>query len=88
MMRPELDTKNPPGQQTHVPKEHQQLSDYIRSINRREALDTVAAEKKTTFDKWFAEYTKQHGLPPAYVVAEAAWNAALRCGKASQEHSE
>jgi len=30
-----------------------------------------------TFNEWFAEYNKTYGLPPAYVVAEDAWNAAI-----------
>lgn len=30
-----------------------------------------------TFDEWLVEYNKQQGLPPAHVVAEAAWNAAV-----------
>ena len=30
-----------------------------------------------TFNEWFVEYNKAKGLPPAYVVAEYAWNAAI-----------
>jgi len=31
-----------------------------------------------TFNEWFVEYNKTNGLPPAYVVAEDAWNAAVQ----------
>ena len=34
-----------------------------------------------TFDEWFVEYNKTNGLPPAHVVAEAAWNAAIEACK-------
>lgn len=27
-----------------------------------------------TFKEWLAEYNKEHGVPPASVMAEAAWN--------------
>jgi hypothetical protein len=30
-----------------------------------------------TFDEWFVEYNKTYGLPPAYTVAQQAWNAAI-----------
>lgn len=30
-----------------------------------------------TFDEWFTKYNNTYGLPPAYVMAEAAWNAAI-----------
>lgn len=26
-----------------------------------------------TFNEWLHEYTKEHGTPPAHVMAEAAW---------------
>ena len=35
------------------------------------------------FVKWFEEYNKKYGLPPAHVVAQAAWEAALNNGKVS-----
>lgn len=27
-----------------------------------------------TFSQWLEDYTKEHGTPPAHVMAEAAWN--------------
>lgn len=27
-----------------------------------------------TFNEWLREYTKEHGTPPAHVMAEAAWD--------------
>ena len=33
-------------------------------------------QKKLTFEQWFKEYNIKYGLPPAQVVAEAAWKAA------------
>lgn len=30
-----------------------------------------------TFEEWFTEYNRSFGLPPAYEVAQAAWNAAI-----------
>jgi len=30
-----------------------------------------------TFEEWFVEYNKRHGLPPAHVVAQDAWDAAF-----------
>ncbi len=35
------------------------------------------------FTKWFEEYNKKHGLPPAHIIALAAWEAALNNGKVS-----
>lgn len=76
-MRSELDTKNPPGQQVNVPKEHLQLSDYIRSINRREALDNVASEKKLSFDEWYAyHYTWENANHKDFL--RGVWEAAQK----------
>lgn len=33
-----------------------------------------------TFKEWFEEYNRQYGLPPADVVAKAAWEYAYICG--------
>jgi hypothetical protein len=30
---------------------------------------------RMSFNDWFHEYTLKHGLPPAYIAAQAAWNA-------------
>lgn len=80
-MRPELDTKNPPGQQTYTSPEHQQLSDYIRSINRREALDNVASENMLSFEVWWKEFSLRYSLDDVDSLAtdfEACWIAARR----------
>lgn len=45
------------------------LSDYIERKQQ-------AATPKMNFEQWFKQYNAQHGLPPAYVVARAAWEAA------------
>ena len=29
-----------------------------------------------TFSQWLEDYTKEHGTPPAHVMAEAAWECA------------
>lgn len=69
------DVAHPPGQVINKIDAHQQLSDYIRAVNRRDAFDQVAKEGKQTFEQWFATYTSAHGLPPAYIVAGHAWAA-------------
>lgn len=33
-----------------------------------------------TFKEWFAEYNRQYGMPPADVVAKAAWDYAYQVG--------
>lgn len=75
MTNPIKDILHPPGQVVNKVEAHQQLSDYIRAIKRRDAFDQVAKENKLTFDQWFAKYTAEHGLPPAYIVAGHAWAA-------------
>jgi hypothetical protein len=52
------------------------LADYVQRKTRKEAFNTVNHERKLTFEQWFEEYTKQHGMPPAYMVAKHAWQAA------------
>jgi len=73
------DTETPAGQVVSDDQGQHTLSDYIRTIKRAEAFDTVAAEKKLTFDEWFEseKYWKQG----YYDVAKATWNAALKHGK-------
>lgn len=31
---------------------------------------------KLSFVEWFAQYNEKHGLPPAYIIAKDAWEAA------------
>jgi len=50
------------------------LAQYIQRKLRNDAFNTVKQEQ--TFDQWFTEYNRAFGLPPAYEVAKAAWNAA------------
>lgn len=49
------------------------LGDYINSKYKQEAFKTDNMEE---FDTWFKKYNQENGLPPAYEVAKAAWNAA------------
>ena len=74
------------GQVVNVDEKHQKLSDYIRSINRAQALDDVAQEKKLTFEEWFKNFCKQAGIGWRYPTfskqdMEDCWNAALTQGK-------
>lgn len=69
------DTIHPPGQVVNKVEAHQQLSNYIRSIKRRDAFDQVAKENKLSFEQWWRQYNAEHGLPPAYIVAGHAWAA-------------
>jgi len=72
--RPERDTTNPPGQIVNTPPEHKLLSDYIQSIVRKDAFDTVAKEKKLTFEEWWEQWIdKQFFYKP---TIEKIWNAA------------
>ena len=83
------DTQHPPGQVVNQDKGQETLSDYIRSIQRAEALDDVAAEKKLTFEGWFfkevgisLEGAKQRGVWDLALL-EKCWNVALKHGKVS-----
>lgn len=60
------DTNNPPGQI----KNEITLTDYIQRV-----IEQETPKKKLSFDEWFYRYNKEYGLPPAQVVAEAAWKA-------------
>ena len=81
-MNAHKDTQNPAGQVRPTDGElkgQQTLSDYIRSIKRAEAFDTIVQEKKLTFEEWYV---------PGYAVCEddyiklqETWNAALNLGK-------
>jgi hypothetical protein len=78
------DTKHPAGQVLPTVEElkgQQSLSDYIRSINRAQAFDNIAAEKKVTFDKWYPVNKDKIGFN--YEVAQLIWNAALTRGTLS-----
>ena len=69
------------GQIVNPVPEHLTLSGYIKTTRRAQALDDVANEKRLTFNEWFAKYNEKHGLPPAYIIAKDAWEAALTQGK-------
>lgn len=56
------------------PLPEQFLHQYIERKTDKEDLNFV---------KWFAAYNEKYGLPPAYIVAKAAWEAALSNGKVS-----
>jgi hypothetical protein len=76
------DTQHPAGQIRPTEQElksQQSLSDYIRYINRAQAFDDVAQEKKLTFDKWYPENKNKIGFN--YEAAQLIWNAALTRGK-------
>jgi len=79
-----VDVTTAPGQVRHEEQGHKTLSEYIRSIKRAEAFDTVAQEKKLTFDEWYSTYA--HRTPvsfsdPTVEFMIDAWNAALKHGK-------
>jgi hypothetical protein len=73
------DTQHPAGQVVNTP--HEKLSDYIRSINRAQAFDDVAQEKKLTFDEWYPE--NKNKIEYNYDTALLVWNAALTRGTLS-----
>jgi hypothetical protein len=75
------DTQHPAGQVINEEPGQRKLSDYIRSINRAQAFDDVAAEKKLTFDKWYPVNKDKIGFD--YEAAQLIWNAALKHGKVS-----
>jgi hypothetical protein len=78
------DTQHPAGQICPTEQElkgQQDLSDYIRSINRAQAFDDVAQEKKLTFDKWYPVNKNKIGYD--YDTALLVWNAALTRGTLS-----
>jgi hypothetical protein len=58
---------------------HKQTNPYIKpgQVINPMPKPTPSPEKQT-FTEWFEEYTKQHGLPPAYIVAGHAWAAGQR----------
>lgn len=66
-------TEQPAGQVVNEEPTHKALSGYIRSINRAQAFDDVAQEKKISFDKW---YQQNRDASPAQI-----WDAALKYGK-------
>jgi len=79
------DTQHPPGQVRPTDAElkgQQTLSDYIRSIKRSEAFDTVAQEKKLTFDEWWGTMEYPNPLTH-YTWAQQIWHTALTRGKVS-----
>jgi hypothetical protein len=91
-MNAHKDTQHPAGQIRPTDEElkgQQTLSDYIRSIKRAEAFDTVARElteaaqeKKLTFEEWWG--TMEYPNPPThYSWAQQIWYTALTRGKVS-----
>ena len=89
------DTQHPAGQVLPTVGElkgQQDLSDYIRSINRAQAFDDVAQEKRLTFkqavgpiaDKFFG-YSPTVALDDYddVLLWELIWNTALKHGKVS-----
>jgi len=74
-------TEQPAGQVVNEDKGLSSLSEYIRSINRAQAFDDIAAEKKLTFDKWYPENKNKIGYD--YDTALLVWNAALIRGTLS-----
>lgn len=77
-----LNTEHPPGQirpSAEELKGQQTLSDYIRSINKAQALDDVAKETKLTFNEWWT--INGIGGQGLYEIAKESWNAALTKGK-------
>lgn len=59
----------------------QTLTDYIARKRRQDAFDTVAAEKKMTFEEWYESYV---GIP---VQREPGDISLIRaCWKAAQEN--
>ena len=80
-MNAHKDTQHPAGQVITQDKGQSTLSDYIRSINRAQAFDDVAAEKKLTFNKWYSENKNKIGYD--YDTALLVWNAALTRGTLS-----
>jgi len=77
------DTKHPAGQVVNQDKGQSTLSDYIRSINRAQAFDDVAQEKKLTFDEWYVSmFGSGNWYSPDVVgVFKIIWNDALTRGK-------
>lgn len=84
------DIQRPAGQIRPTEQElkgQQNLSDYIRSINRAQAFDDVAQEKKLTLDEWtnkqwpngFENYERNLGLDDLL----GAWMFAIKHGKVS-----
>ena len=63
------------GQIVNHDEGHKNLSDYIRSINRAQAFDDVAAEKKLTFDEWYQKNKNKIGYD--YEASQFIWKAAL-----------
>jgi hypothetical protein len=63
----QTDPAKAPGQ---VKSEHT-LGEYIAKKYPPEIKHSMSS-----FDEWFYAYTLKYGLPPAYIVANAAWNAA------------
>lgn len=78
---PQHDIINPPGQinnskelDSMAYKSHPKtLGDVIDNVLYSEKLNY---KKKLSFDDWFKQYNEEFGLPPADVIARAAWNAA------------
>ena len=46
-------------------------------------IERKTDKNNVDFVKWFAAYNEKYGLPPAYILARAAWEAALNNGKVS-----
>ena len=82
-------TEQPAGQVVNEDKGLSSLSEYIRSINRAQAFDDVAAESKLSFNDWYNSINYQiedidfvyHSLVGD--LLEEAWNTALTRGKIS-----
>lgn len=54
----------------------QTLGDYITRTSRAQALDDVAAEKKLTFEGWYARNEHLTHNKTEYDCMKLAWNAA------------
>ena len=83
-MNAHKDTQHPAGQVITQDKGQSTLSDYIRSINRAQAFDDTAAEKKLTFNEWFALAVHSGSCNKEDKdLTQAVWNDALKHGKIS-----
>jgi len=83
------DTQHPAGQIHPTEQElkgQQDLSDYIRSINRAQAFDDVAREQKITFEEWYKSLKTKPGQMPYddwFVCMQEAFRVGTLSGKVS-----
>ena len=75
----QLDPMKKPGQVTS-PYDMWPTKSHGRIINDVTLADYIARKEvayapRLTFEQWFKCYNELNGLPPAYEVAKAAWNA-------------